>query len=369
MITMTPKQQYQYDLEHRGYQKDPAQLFAVEKLDSLYHQFVEYVSAPVKKNSVFSHLWGHNIQTSPPKGLYFWGGVGRGKTYLMDLFFDTLPSSKKSRMHFHRFMLRVHDELGSLQHTSDPLELVADRLKQEADIICFDEFFVSDITDAMILGTLFQALFKRNMILVATSNIPPKDLYYNGLQRARFLPAIKLIEQHCLEVNIDSGIDYRFRTLEQAKIYHYPLDDKSQKELNQYYQQLSHDELFQTKSIKIKNRDISVIGSSDGVLYANFTQLCESARSQSDFVEISKIYHTVLLSGVKRMGRENDNAARRFVALVDEFYDRNVTLILSAEVKLEDLYKQGQLEFEFKRCQSRLVEMQSLDYLSNEHLS
>ena len=368
MTRMTPKQQYQYDIEHSGYLIDSAQQLAVEKLDDLYHQFVEYVSTPVKKNSLFGKLLGRDAQASPPKGLYFWGGVGRGKTYLMDLFFDTLPTPKKSRMHFHRFMLRVHDELGNLQHTSDPLEIVADKLKQEADIICFDEFFVSDITDAMILGTLFQALFKRNMILVATSNIPPKDLYYNGLQRARFLPAIELIEENCVEVNVDSGIDYRLRTLEQAEIYHYPLDDKAQENLNQYYQQLSRDECFQTKNITIKHRDISVIGSCDGVLYASFNQLCESARSQSDFIAISKIYHTVLLSGVKRMSRENDDAARRFIAMIDEFYERNVKLIISAEVALESLYSGGRLAFEFKRCLSRLQEMQSHDYLASEHL-
>ncbi|MBD1577215.1 MULTISPECIES: cell division protein ZapE [Vibrio] len=366
---MTPKQKYQYDLEHCGYQHDSAQQFAVDKLDVLYHQLLEYVSSPVKKPNFFAKILGQAPKVLPPQGLYFWGGVGRGKTYLMDLFFDALPHSKKSRMHFHRFMLRVHDELGSLQNTSDPLEVVADRLKQEADIICFDEFFVSDITDAMILGTLFQALFARNMVLVATSNIPPKDLYRNGLQRARFLPAIELIEKNCIEVNVDSGVDYRLRTLQQAEIYHYPLDNQAAHNLNHYYLQLSRDECQQVQSIEVNHRNIEVMGVCDGVLLISFEQLCESARSQSDYIEISRLYHTVLVAGVKQMSRNNDDAARRFIAMVDEFYDRNVTLIISAEVKLEDLYLQGQLEFEFRRCQSRLVEMQSVDYLANEHLS
>ncbi|MGV3001164.1 cell division protein ZapE [Vibrio sp.] len=366
---MTPKQKYQNDIEHSGFQHDPAQQYAVEKLDQLYHQFLEYVSTPPEKLRLFSKLLGRKAQVTMPKGLYFWGGVGRGKTYLMDLFFDALPYEKKSRMHFHRFMQKVHSELSSLKDVSDPLQIVADRFKQQADIICFDEFFVSDITDAMILGTLFEALFERGIVLVATSNIPPKDLYRNGLQRARFLPAIKLIEQQCIEVNIDSGIDYRMRTLEQAEIYHFPLDEKAQANLEHYYLQLSRDECRDTKSVEINNRNIEVKGACDGVLSASFSQLCESSRSQSDYIEISRLYHTVLLSEVKQMGRNRDDAARRFIALVDEFYERNVTLIISAEVALESLYSEGQLEFEFQRCQSRLIEMQSLDYLANEHLA
>lgn len=365
----TPKQKYQHDIEHSGYQQDPAQQFAVDKLDQLYHQFLEYVSAPEEKVSLFSKWLGKSHSKVPPKGLYFWGGVGRGKTYLMDLFFDALPYEKKSRIHFHRFMQRVHFELASLKDVSDPLESVADKFKQEADILCFDEFFVSDITDAMILGTLFQGLFARGVILVATSNIPPQDLYRNGLQRARFLPAIELIEKHCIEVNVDSGIDYRMRTLEQAEIYHFPLDDKAQENLEHYYTQLSRDECKQVKSIEINHRNLEVKGACDGVLYASFSQLCETARSQSDYIELSRLYHTVLLSGVRQMDRSSDDAARRFIALVDEFYERNVTLIISAETELESLYRSGQLEFEFQRCQSRLFEMQSLEYLSNEHLS
>lgn len=366
---MTPKQKYQYDIEHSGFQHDPAQQYAVEKLDQLYHQFLEYVSTPPEKPSLFSKLLGRKAQVIIPKGLYFWGGVGRGKTYLMDLFFDALPYEKKSRMHFHRFMQKVHSELSSLKDVSDPLQIVADRFKQQADIICFDEFFVSDITDAMILGTLFEALFERGIVLVATSNIPPKDLYRNGLQRARFLPAIKLIDQQCIEVNIDSGIDYRMRTLEQAEIYHFPLDEKAQANLDHYYLQLSRDECRETQLVEINNRKIEVKGVCDGVLYASFSQLCESSRSQSDYIEMSRLYHTVLLSEVKQMGRNRDDAARRFIALVDEFYERNVTLIISAEVPLESLYSGGQLEFEFQRCQSRLIEMQSIDYLANEHLA
>ncbi|MBW3697148.1 cell division protein ZapE [Vibrio sp. T187] len=366
---MNPIKKYELDIETHGFQRDPAQEQAVKSLDELFYQFQDYLQAPVPQLSRLQKLMGKKPQLpQPPKGLYFWGGVGRGKTYLMDTFYDALPTNKKMRVHFHRFMYRVHDELKALGEVSDPLPLVADKFKQEADIICFDEFFVSDITDAMILGTLFQELFARKVVLVATSNIPPADLYRNGLQRARFLPAIKLIQDNCHILNVDSGVDYRLRTLEQAEIYHYPLDAQANVNLETYYQQLVGEGKLIQKQVEINHRQIDVVEASEGVLHATFEQLCQSARSQNDYIELSKIYHTVLLADVMQMGATLDDAARRFIALVDEFYERNVKLIISAEVALESLYTKGQLEFEFKRCQSRLVEMQSHDYLAKEHL-
>ncbi|MGY2575824.1 cell division protein ZapE [Vibrio sp. C8] len=367
---MTPKQRYEQDLKRSDFQQDEAQAMAVNALDNLYHQLIDYLNTPVVKPSRWQKLLGKKEEKPElPKGLYFWGGVGRGKTYLMDTFFDALPIDKKMRVHFHRFMYRVHDELKLLEHVSDPLELIADKFSKEAVIICFDEFFVSDITDAMILGTLFQALFQRGVVLVATSNIPPHDLYRNGLQRARFLPAIALIEKYCHILNVDSGVDYRLRTLQQAEIYHYPLDAKASENLNKYYEQLVGSEKPKQHQIEINHRTIDVIEANDGLLYASFEQLCQTARSQNDYIELSKLYHTVLLAEVKQMDRTIEDAARRFIALVDEFYERNVKLIVSAEVPLEQLYTQGQLEFEFKRCQSRLIEMQSHDYLAQEHLA
>ncbi|WP_282176887.1 cell division protein ZapE [Vibrio nereis] len=371
---MTPLEIYQKDIKEHGFQQDEAQLHAVKALDNLYHQFIQYVQTPRVEASTkgWKSWFGKKTQAplpAAPKGLYFWGGVGRGKTYLMDTFFDALPSDKKMRVHFHRFMYRVHDELNALGDVNDPLELVADKFKSEAEIICFDEFFVSDITDAMILGTLFQALFKRGVVLVATSNIPPEDLYRNGLQRVRFLPAIELIQSYCLILNVDSGIDYRLRTLEQAEIYHYPLDEQAHSNLHHYFEQLIGEGKRGERVIEINHRQIDVIETSEGVLHASFAQLCQSARSQNDYIELSRIYHTVLLADVKQMGKTIDDAARRFIALVDEFYERNVKLIISAEVALEALYTTGQLEFEFKRCQSRLIEMQSHDYLAKEHLA
>lgn len=368
---MTPLEIYNNDIKQHGFQKDAAQLQAVTALDNLYHEFIDYINTPVEKPSGWKTWFSKKAPELPkaPQGLYFWGGVGRGKTYLVDTFFEALPTEKKMRVHFHRFMYRVHDELNALGDVNDPLELVADKFKSEAEIICFDEFFVSDITDAMILGTLFQALFKRGVILVATSNIPPQDLYRNGLQRARFLPAIELIEKNCRVLNVDSGIDYRLRTLEQAEIYHSPLDAQADKNLRHYYEQLVGEGKKGAQSIEINHREIDVIQASEDVLHASFAQLCQSARSQNDYIEMSRIYHTVLLADVQIMDRTIDDAARRFIALVDEFYERHVKLIISAEVPLEALYAGGQLEFEFKRCQSRLIEMQSHDYLAKEHLA
>lgn len=367
---MTPLQQYQKDIAEHGFQRDEAQYQAVVALDKLYHAIVEFQSAPVPQLSKWQKLMGKKIDMpEPPKGLYFWGGVGRGKTYLMDAFFDALPTQRKMRVHFHRFMYRVHDELKLLGDVENPLAKVADKFKEEADVVCFDEFFVSDITDAMILATLLQEMFKRQMILVATSNIEPQNLYRNGLQRARFLPAIDMILARCDVLNVDSGVDYRLRTLEQAEIYHYPLDEQANINLNKYYQQLTGERQIVAHQIEINHRQLEVIEASDGVLHASFAQLCQTARSQNDYIELSRIYHTVLLADVQQMNRKIDDAARRFIALVDEFYERNVKLIISADVPMEDLYTEGQLEFEFKRCLSRLTEMQSHEYLAREHLA
>jgi cell division protein ZapE len=368
---MTPLQRYQHDLQHNGYQSDSVQMHAVTKLDALYHQLDDYQSFKPVTVTKWKKWLGIQQETLPtaPKGLYFWGGVGRGKTYIMDTFFDTLPNERKLRLHFHRFMHRVHDELKTLSDVSDPLRIVADRLKQETDILCFDEFFVSDITDAMILGTLIEALFERGVILVATSNIPPHDLYRNGLQRARFLPAIAQIEAHCEVLNVDGGVDYRLRTLTQAEIYHSPLDALATENLLNYRQQLTGEPNLSSTSIEINHRWIEVEAECKGLLHATFAQLCESARSHNDYIEMSRLYHTVLLANVRHMSSSNDDAARRFIALVDEFYERKVKLIISAEVEMEMLYTHGQLEFEFKRCISRLTEMQSEEYLALEHLA
>ncbi|KJG16691.1 cell division protein ZapE [Photobacterium angustum] len=367
---MTPLEKYQLDLQKTDFFADPAQANAVSHLDNLYHRILAPKPEP-KLSFIQRYFKSNSTQADivPVKGLYFWGGVGRGKTYLVDTFYDCLPLERKTRMHFHRFMHRVHHELKKLDGVENPLEHVADKFKQEIDIICFDEFFVSDITDAMILGTLLEALFKRGISLVATSNIPPPELYRNGLQRARFLPAIALIEQHCEIVNVDAGIDYRLRTLEQAEIYHYPLDECATENLKRYFEQLTSEPRNQQTMITINARQLMVQREADGVVQFSFNQLCQTSRSQNDYMEIAQIYHTVILSEVPQITEQEDDAARRFIAMVDEFYERNVTLIISAAVPLEQLYQQGRLTFEFKRCCSRLIEMQSHDYLAKPHLA
>ncbi|GAA0860200.1 cell division protein ZapE [Aliiglaciecola litoralis] len=363
----TPWQKYQQDLEDPDFHFDAAQQNAVKELQRLYDELTQpqkKLTWRIKLVSVF----GTGMSKPSIQGLYFWGGVGRGKTYLVDTFYDCLPFERKMRIHFHRFMHRVHHEMKALKGEADPLTIVADKFAKEAKVICFDEFFVSDITDAMILGTLMQELFARGICLVATSNIIPDELYKNGLQRSRFLPAIELLNQNCRIVNVDSGVDYRLRTLEQAEIYHYPLDENANQDLIKYFGQLAPDVGGKNRPIEIEGRKIPSIQDADGVVMFEFRALCDGPRSQSDYMEISRCYHSVLLANVEQMGRDKDDIARRFIAMVDEFYERNVKLIISAQVAMEELYTTGQLEFEFRRCLSRLKEMQSHDYLATQHL-
>ncbi|MBY6187219.1 AFG1 family ATPase [Marinobacter hydrocarbonoclasticus] len=369
-MSATPLARYRADLTRDDFQYDAAQEQAVTHLQRLYDDLMARQSQAPGLGQRFMALLGRRSEPSPVQGLYFWGGVGRGKTYLVDTFFDGLPLERKMRIHFHRFMHRVHDELNALKGQADPLITVADILASEAEVICFDEFFVSDITDAMLLGGLFELLFARGVVLVATSNIPPDELYRNGLQRARFLPAIALINANCDVVNVDSGIDYRLRTLEQAEIYHYPLDEQADKNLERYFGQLAPEPGQTGGSIDVLGRAIAVKRNADGVVLLDFLALCDGPRSQSDYMELARLYHTVLLSGVTQMGAQTtgDDVARRFIAMVDEFYERGVKLILSADVALPDLYTDGLVSFEFKRCLSRLTEMQSHEYLARPHL-
>ncbi|QYK01007.1 cell division protein ZapE [Shewanella psychrotolerans] len=367
MPHLTPWEHYQQDLQRAEFSHDLAQEQAVKSLQRVYDELVA-AQQPV---SGISKLFGFLRKTnSQVKGLYLWGGVGRGKTYLMDTFFDALPGDKKLRAHFHRFMHQIHLDLDGLKGQRDPLLVIAKRMAEQYQVICFDEFFVSDITDAMLLGTLFEALFAEGVVLVATSNIIPDELYRNGLQRARFLPAIAAINKHCEILNVDSGIDYRLRTLEQAEIYHFPLDTQADANLISYFDQLAPESEVSDAPVDIDGREIAIRKQAQGVLLINFRELCDGPRSQRDYMEMACIYHTVLLSNVEQMGSQTtgDDIARRFLAMVDEFYERNVKLIISAEVALEQIYTEGLLSFEFRRCRSRLTEMQSHEYLALEHL-
>lgn len=364
----TPLQRYHKDISNGLMVPDEAQFIAVKHLQCLFDQIVLNQQAqPSVFEKAMRLLAKKNIQ--PITGLYFWGGVGRGKTYLMDAFYDCLPTEYKMRSHFHRFMQMVHQQLKLLSGRKNPLEFIADNIASKAKVLCFDEFFVSDIADAMILGEIMRALFDRGVVLVATSNIIPDDLYKNGLQRQRFLPVIDLIKIHTNVINVDSGVDYRLRVLEKAEIYHMPLDEAAEQSLMQSFSRLVPDveSVAVDAEVEIENRMIKAVCYGDDVIWFEFLELCGGPRSQNDYIEIARIYHAVLLSKVPILGGHTDDQARRFVNLVDEFYDRNVKLIISAAVGIEDLYMGGNLEFEFKRTSSRLLEMQSHEYLARGH--
>jgi len=362
----TPWQRYQADLARDDFSYDPAQEQAVKLLQDLYERLL--TRGVERRGGVLGWLRQVRGQRLEPEtGLYFWGGVGRGKTYLMDTFYDCLPLRRKLRVHFHRFMQRVHTELAGLEGQKNPLEMVADRLAEEAQVICFDEFFVSDIGDAMILGGLMEGLFSRGVTLVATSNIVPQLLYENGLQRQRFLPAIALVEKYTRVVNVDAGVDYRLRTLQQAELYHYPLDARADESLRESFDRLAPHAGNNWERLEINGRYLTCRCVADDVAWFDFAELCDGPRSQNDYIELSRIFHAVLLSGVPGFGPDTDDQARRFINLVDEFYDRNVKLVLTCARPLFDLYGGGRLEFEFQRTISRLQEMQSYEYLAREH--
>nr|WP_253450785.1 cell division protein ZapE [Natronospira proteinivora] len=349
-----------------GFVRDEAQEKAIHALEAVYQALVNH-QLPLWER--FRARMGlPPRQREPVEGLYLWGGVGRGKTHLMDLFYESLPFRDKRRQHFHRFMREAHRGLKRHGDRQDPLEAVADDVARETRVLCFDEFFVSDVADAMILATLLDALFRRGVCLVATSNIPPQDLYRGGLQRQRFLPAIEALERHTRVMNVDGGVDYRLRVLEKAEIYHAPLDEAADTIMADTFQRLAPDGYQGNLSITVEGREIPARGEGDGVAWFDFETLCEGPRSQNDYIELAHEYHTILLSRIPVLKRESENAARRFIALVDEFYDRNVKLIISAQVPAESLYQGRKLEFEFQRTLSRLEEIQTREYLALPHL-
>ena len=343
---------------------DSNQRRALQGLDALGDRLVQARPWTGGRRGLF-----RRVQWSvPEQGLYLWGGVGRGKTFLMDLFVESLPDGLAKRLHFHRFMNSVHTQLTALQGTESPLEVIADRLAREVRVLCFDECFVSDITDAMVLGTLFDALFRRGVALVTTSNIPPNELYKDGLQRDRFLPAIALIETHCEVFNLDSGTDYRLRTLENAKLFHTPCDSKAIDAIWESVVALAPEATrSEGASLEINRRQLPVRFVAEDVVWFDFDVICGYGRAVPDYIEIARMFHTVVLTGIPRLDAAGDDVTRRFLHLVDEFYDRSVKLIVAADVSLSALYSSGRLAFEMNRCGSRLQEMQSVEYLERPH--
>ncbi|WP_308446436.1 cell division protein ZapE [Chitinimonas sp. BJYL2] len=362
-VGIPPRQWYEAAARHEGFQRDPAQEQAIAHLQRLYDELLEF-----KRKR--DRLFGRSLLPSPdvPKGLYFWGGVGRGKSFLMDGFFACLPFRRKRRLHFHHFMQEVHDGLRLLKNEADPLAIVAANIARDTRVLCFDEFHVSDIADAMILGRLFTHLFDLGVVLIATSNYAPDDLYPNGLQRQNFLPAIDLIKRHVEVVNVDGGNDYRMRTLEQASTYFTPLGADADANLANIFAKLATAEDL-PKEMEIEGRRVQAERHAPGIVWFSFKELCDGPRSQTDYLWLARQYHTILVSGVPRLGAKDSSAARRLTWLVDVFYDYRVKLILSAEVGIDELYTEGTFAGEFFRTASRLTEMQSHDYLALPHES
>jgi cell division protein ZapE len=356
--TLTPSERYAEAISSGFFTYDGEQANAVHALDQLYHELMQR----------FHQAQSFRLRrAAPPKGVYLWGGVGRGKTWLMDQFFEVVPFRRKMRMHFHHFMQRVHRELNALQGQVDPLEKVADIIYKEAVVICFDEFFVSNVTDAMILGDLFSMLFKRGVTLVATSNIAPDGLYKNGIHRDRFLPAIEALKASCSVLNVDSGIDYRLRVLKQANLFRSPLTHEAEHWLAVRFAALTKQHVVSQEDIIINDRQIEVKGRTDDLLWCHFNELCLKPRSAADFIEIAKLYNTVLVGCVPALTDQIADATRRFIYLVDEFYDRRVKLVITSQQSILELYEGEKLAFEIQRTRSRLLEMQSDDYLTAEH--
>jgi len=300
---------------------------------------------------------------APVRGLYFWGGVGRGKTYLMDWFMEDLELAGKRRIHFHHFMREVHDIMSRLPKQPDPLEVVADRLRAEARVLCLDEFLVTDITDAMLLHGLLKALFSRGVTLVTTANTAPDDLYRNGLQRQLFLPAIDLLKEHTQVFELDGGTDYRLRALAEEGVFFLDRED-GERHLAEYFHRLTGGHEVGASDFQVNGRSFPVRGLGMDVAWFDFAALCGTMRSASDYIEIAREYHTVLLSGVPLLGQKQDDASRRFLHLVDEFYDQRVKLIMSAAAPVAQLYEGGMKDFAHERLISRLIEMQSREYLA-----
>ena len=347
---------YEHELVTRGYQSDTAQRSAVDRLQQCYEEWVAYKA---RRSNALRKLIVH---PQLPRGVYMWGGVGRGKSFLMDSFYAVVPVQRKTRIHFHEFMREVHRVLEELKGQADPLDELARRIAKRYRLICFDEFHVSDIADAMILSRLLDRLFTNGVQFVMTSNYDPATLYPDGLHRDRLLPAIELIKSKLDVLNVDAGVDYRQRTLAQVKVYHTPLGAQADRELRAAYAQLTAvpDE---SPILHIEKREIKALRRADGVVWFDFATLCGGPRSQNDYLELATRFHTVILSDVPQMSPRMASEARRFTWLVDVFYDHKVKLLMSAAVRAEELYTEGPMANEFGRTVSRLVEMQSKEYL------
>ena len=362
---MTLHERYRAELARGVLLPDPAQAALVEELARVHRSLVS------QRDGGMLARFARRLARAgrePVRGLYVWGGVGRGKTHLVDLFFASPRLESKLRMHFHRFMRFVHEELNALAEREDPLRIVAGRIAGRARVLCFDEFHVSDITDAMILGRLLGAMFERGVTLVATSNVEPSKLYADGLQRERFLPAIELIERHTKVIRLDGDTDYRLRALERAWTWYSPLGPDAERGLKECFAALAPEHAAGDGALTVLGRTVPVVRHAGGVAWFDFETLCVGPRSVADYIEIARDFHSVVLSGVPVLDDDRRDPLRRFIHLVDELYDRNVNLIVSAATLPDGLYCGGKLAGPFQHTRSRLVEMQSTTYLGRGHI-
>lgn len=357
---MNVREYYEQALRERGFVADEAQRIAVERLQRYYDEWITFKQ---QRSTTLKKIFRH---PDVPRGLYMWGGVGRGKSFLMDAFYLTVPVKRKTRLHFHEFMRGVHHELREVRGQQDPLDEVARRVAKRYRLICFDEFHVSDVADAMILYRLLLKLFEYGTSFVMTSNYEPSTLYPDGLHRDRILPAIALIQEKMDVLNVDAGVDYRRQTLAELRMYLHPITAATYDELQGSFDRLA-DTAAQKPVLTIAGRQIKAIALSGTVVWFDFATLCGGPRSQNDYLDLADRFQTIILSDVPRMGPRQASEARRFTWLVDVLYDHKIKLIISAQCPVDELYTQGPLAHEFYRTVSRLIEMQSREYLEAEH--
>ncbi|QBH05352.1 cell division protein ZapE [Xanthomonas oryzae] len=362
MSEMTPSQRYAAGVQRGDWRADPAQLAALAELDRIHEALVDG-----EQDGWLDRLSAFWKKPEPVRGLYVWGGVGRGKTFLVDLFYDGLPIKQKYRTHFHRFMRGVHEQLREHAGQSDPLARIAQQWRENLRVLVLDEFFVTDIGDAMLLARLLERLFAEGVTLVTTSNTAPQNLYANGLQRDSFMPAIALLHKFCVELYAEGTEDYRMRALTRAPVYRAPLDAQADVWLAQRWSELSGNAEARVGNIEIESRKIPVRARGKSIAWFDFVALCEGPRGPGDYIEIAREFTTVLLGGIPHFDRMNEDAARRFVNLIDELYDRHVNLVCTAQDPPPALYSGQRLAGAFERTASRLIEMQSADYLATAH--
>lgn len=352
------------EVQRLGYAEDPAQRTCIGR----FARLLDDLEDRARRRGPIARLAERlGRRPAPPRGIYLWGGVGRGKTFLMDLFYRAVPGGSKERVHFHRFMLSVHRELAALKSEPDPLALVAAGVASRASVLCFDELYVGDVADAMVLARLFRLVIDRGVVLVFTSNTEPAGLYPHGLQRERFLAAIEMIERHCEVCHIDDGVDYRLRTLRETATYLCPHDENTDASLERTFRRLAGDEPVDGAPLSVLGRSIPVRLASEGVAWFGFDDLCRGPRSKADYAELSRCYHTLVISDVPLLGVDSEDPARRFIELVDELYDRRVNVLMSAAAPPDVLYRGRRLGHAFTRTASRLHEFADPGYMAQEH--